>query len=118
MIDNFDSLKNLNGGNVSAFLEPKKDASPTEKKPDLRKMNPWQVIKEAAAGMGIRVNDPNPSCKHCHGRGYTGIRHDTGEPLPCKCIWPKSMLEEEANNGYTLSRPKNRAERRQKKRGK
>lgn len=106
MIENFGDLKN--------FFDKSEQ---TVDKPDLRSMNPWRVIKEAAAGLGIRVNDPQPNCKHCHGRGYIGIRHDSGDPIPCRCIWPKSLNLEEENNGYQLSRPMNRAERRKKKRG-
>ena len=37
-------------------------------------MDPWDVIESACIGMGIVYNKPNPNCKKCHGRGWTGRR--------------------------------------------
>lgn len=85
---------------------------------DLRNRDPWQVIREAAEQMHIKINKPNPSCKKCHGRGYTGRRHDTGEPLTCSCIFPKEeKAESERELGEVHYKPRNRAERRQKNKG-
>lgn len=85
------------------FLPPDKKAAA-----DLRSRNPWSVIKEAAQQMGILVFDPKPNCKKCYGRGYTGIKHDTGEPIPCSCIFPP----EDREVGEVTLKPRNRAERR------
>lgn len=85
---------------------PKKDGQV-----DLRSMDPWRVIKESANAMGIIVYDPKPNCKKCHGRGYIGRHHDTGEPIPCTCIFPPSEREV----GEVTLKPRNRAERRAQK---
>ncbi len=29
---------------------------------------------------------PDSSCKHCHGRGYTGRDTITGHVIPCRCV--------------------------------
>lgn len=88
------------------FLPKKDDA-----KPDYRNVNPWTVIREAATAMGIIVNDPKPNCKKCHGRGYTGRHADTGEPVPCSCIFPPA----DRKAGDVTFKPRNRAERRKQK---
>lgn len=46
-------------------------------------------IKTAAKTFGIELKEPNPSCKHCNGRGYVGVYENNGEPIPCRCIMPK-----------------------------
>lgn len=91
--------------NDTDFL-PKKDGQQ-----DLRSMDPWRVIKESAQAMGIIIYDPKPSCKKCHGRGYVGRYHDSGEPIPCTCIFPPADREV----GDVTYKPRNRAERRAQK---
>ena len=46
------------------------------------------TIRFAATMMGIGgIQSPNPKCKKCHGRGYTGKIVGTGQPIPCTCIY-------------------------------
>lgn len=71
-------------------------------------LNPLEKIKFAAERFGIALNDPQPSCKKCYGRGYTGIDTKTLIPVACKCITPKAMREASAN----ASIPTNRSARR------
>lgn len=75
---------------------------------DLKNMDPWQIIKESANAVGIIIYDPKPSCKHCHGRGYIGRHAESGEPIPCRCIFPKPERE----IGNVTMKPQNRSERR------
>ena len=56
---------------------------------NLRSADPMLIMKLAAEGMGFELKDPKPNCKKCHGRGYLGRKADTGEPIPCTCIFPK-----------------------------
>lgn len=56
---------------------------------NLRKADPMLIMRLAAEGMGFALQDPKPNCKKCHGRGYLGRKADTGEPIPCTCIFPK-----------------------------
>lgn len=70
--------------------------------------DPLEIIKAAAEGIGLILNDPKPNCKHCHGRGYVGLRSGTGEPVPCNCIFPKYESQKPANDIL----PQNRAQRR------
>lgn len=88
--------------------------------PDIRKMDPWEVIKSSAEGMGIKIQKPKPNCKHCYGRGYVGIRHESGEPIPCKCIFPAETVERQKQiddeiGDLSMYRKMNRAERRKQK---
>lgn len=87
------------------------DFAPKNDKPDVRSMDPWKVIKDSAAALGILINDPKPNCKKCHGRGYIGRHADSGEPIPCTCIFPKS----DRDMGEVTFRPRNRKERRAQK---
>lgn len=74
---------------------------------------PFENIKAAAAAFGIDVKDPNPKCKHCFGRGYTGINvaHNR-EPIPCKCIMPEMNAATEKAYEDRQWVPRNRKERR------
>lgn len=76
---------------------------------DLKTADPMMIMKLAAEGMGIVLNDPKPNCKKCHGRGYLGRKADTGEPIPCICIYPKETRQA---GGSLIYRPRNRKERR------
>lgn len=71
--------------------------------------DPMEVIKAAAEGIGLVLNDPKPNCKHCHGRGYLGRNALTREPIPCKCIFPKYESQKPSD---PMILPQNRAERR------
>lgn len=77
---------------------------------NLKDMDPWTVIVEAARAMGIQINKPKENCKKCHGRGYLGRHVDSGEPIACPCIFPKQESDREI--GQVQYRPRNRAERR------
>lgn len=83
---------------------------------DSSAMTPMQKIRAAAKQQGVRLQPANQSCKHCHGRGYIGIRHDNGDPIPCKCIFVKE--ENNVEVGDVELKPKNRKERRERARNK
>lgn len=76
---------------------------------DLKTADTMMIMKLAAEGMGIILNDPKPNCKKCHGRGYLGRKADTGEPIPCTCIYPK---ESRQLGNALIYAPRNRKERR------
>lgn len=76
---------------------------------NIRNMDPLEAIKAAAEGIGLILNDPNPNCKKCHGRGYIGRHADTGEPIACSCLFPKY---ESARETGEIILPQNRAQRR------
>ena len=82
-------------------------------KQDLKTMDAWKVIVEAARAMGIKINNPKPNCKKCHGQGYVGRHANTGEPIACSCIFPKETYDREI--GEVQYKPRNRAERRKQK---
>lgn len=77
---------------------------------DIKTMDPFVVIVEAARAMGIEIQKPKPNCKKCHGRGYVGRHSDSGEPIACTCIFPKQKFDREI--GEIPHKPMNRAERR------
>lgn len=81
---------------------------------DIRNVDPWKVIKASAEGMCIKIRNPKPSCKHCHGRGWVGRKADTGEPIACRCIFEKEVYDSQRELG-DWSRPVNREQRRAKK---
>lgn len=76
---------------------------------DLKTADPMLIMKLAAEGLGIMINDPNPNCKKCYGRGYLGRKADTGEPIPCTCIYPKETRQ---IGGPVIQTNRNRKERR------
>lgn len=76
----------------------------------LKNADPMWIMKAAAESMGILLNDPKPNCKKCHGRGYLGRKADTGEPIPCTCIFPKETRE--TGLVPVINTPRNRRERR------
>lgn len=82
---------------------------------DIKTMDPFVVIVEAARAMGIEIQKPKPNCKKCHGRGYIGRHADSGEPIACTCIFPKQKFDREI--GEIPHKPMNRAERRAMKKG-
>jgi hypothetical protein len=84
-----------------------------EQEMNLREMDPLKVIKAAAEGIGLILNDPKPNCKKCHGRGYLGRHADTGEPVACSCLFPKF---DSAKDAGELILPQNREQRRAAKR--
>lgn len=85
-------------------------------KNDIRTMDPWHVIKQSAQALGIKLLSPKQNCKKCHGRGYTGIKHDSGEPLVCPCVFPKEAeSDRELGLEEQYIKPRNRAERRARK---
>lgn len=73
-------------------------------------MTPMQKIRAAAKQQGVRLQLAKQNCKHCHGRGYIGLNHETGDPVPCRCIFVKE--ENNVEVGEVELKPKNRAERR------
>lgn len=77
--------------------------------------HPLEAIKAAAEGIGLILNDPKPNCKHCHGRGFTGRNHNTREPIPCSCLFPKYESQRESGE---MILPQNRAQRRAAKKNK
>lgn len=82
---------------------------------DIKTMDPFVVIVEAARAIGIEIQKPKPNCKKCHGRGYIGRHADSGEPIACTCIFPKQKFDREI--GEIPHKPMNRAERRAMKKG-
>lgn len=65
---------------------------------DKKNLTPFQIIKLVAAQNQIEINDPNPSCKHCYGRGYLGVEHLTKKPVPCSCVFPEQSLNQKVND--------------------
>ena len=52
---------------------------------DVTKLSPLEKIRLVESKFGLKIDDPDPSCKKCHGRGYTGILAN-GSPDPCLCL--------------------------------
>ncbi len=75
-------------------------------------VTPFDVIKATAEHIGQEVDDPNPSCKLCYGRGYTGRDLlNGGAPIPCKCVQP-NFNNDASNQFYNRTRKYSRKERR------
>lgn len=53
---------------------------------------PFEQIKVTSKSIGQQINDPKKNCKHCYGRGYTGLKPD-GQPIPCDCIFKEFYKE-------------------------
>lgn len=72
----------------------------------------FEQIKKTMDKFGVQVKDPNNNCKHCHGRGYTGKKADSGEPIPCSCIMPDMNFATEQAYDNRSALPTNRQQRR------
>jgi hypothetical protein len=105
--DNF--MKHTEAVKVDSVKDLEEALQADEELIDLKNTDPMVIMKLAAEGMGIVLNDPKPNCKKCHGRGYLGRKADTGEPIPCTCIYPKETRQA---GGPVIYRPRNRRERR------
>lgn len=43
--------------------------------------------QEIKSGLWVGMDKrPNPGCKHCHGRGYTGLDIAKNKLIICKCV--------------------------------
>lgn len=67
-------------------------------------LKPIDVIKAVAKQMGQDINDPDPSCNHCYGRGYTARDSATKAPIPCKCIHANLTELDQQKNDSIASR--------------
>jgi hypothetical protein len=65
---------------------------------DTSKLSPMDKIRMIQEKMGLNIEDPDPKCKHCHGRGYTGVFID-GTPSPCKCLTRSFTKDNKAFGG-------------------
>lgn len=75
-----------------------------------------KLIRDAAKQSGIMLKGPEKNCKYCHGRGWIGLNHETGDPICCRCIFFKEDLQNRSEEIPEAARkPLNRAERRKKK---
>lgn len=90
----------------SEMFVPTPEAEAVQK---LMEMDPFEVIKAAAEGIGLILNDPKPNCKHCHGRGWIGRNAETKEPIACNCVFPKYESQRPQNE---IILPMNRKQRR------
>ena len=54
---------------------------------ELNKLEPLERLKKIASAIGIPINNPNPECPVCGGKGYTDVK-ESGEVVPCMCIYP------------------------------
>lgn len=71
----------------------------------------YKQIVETAKAQGQKVNEPNPQCKKCYGRGWVGKDSKTGTPLVCNCIIPKEGISVPKQGDFHF-KPRNRAEKR------
>lgn len=69
-------------------------------KPKNSKKNPflesreWAIITQLASINGIKLKEPDMSCKYCNGKGWTGIETYSKAPIACKCIiWDISEMK-------------------------
>jgi hypothetical protein len=72
----------------------------------------FEQIKKTMDKFGVQVKDPKQSCNKCYGRGYTGKKKGSGEPIPCSCIMPDMNFSTEQAYENRSQLPQNRRERR------
>jgi hypothetical protein len=54
---------------------------------DKKDIPPIEIIKEMAKRFSVNIKNPNSGCRHCYGRGYSGIDAKTQAPIPCTCLF-------------------------------
>jgi ferredoxin-thioredoxin reductase catalytic subunit len=73
---------------------------------------PYEMIQEAATLFGVEVKQPKKNCKHCFGRGYTGLNAKDKSPIACTCIYPDMNAETKVAWQNRDFIPRNRKEKR------
>ena len=79
---------------------------------EFKTLDEFGRIKAMMKRLGSEINDPNPNCNKCHGRGWTGRKQDSGEPIMCTCVQPKMSMTAKAEYEQRAQLPTNRQERR------
>lgn len=77
-----EQYRNINVGTDETFIDPA-----TGQIIDKDTLTHLEKIKVKAKSMNISLNDPDPSCKKCYGRGYIGVHVDDNSPIPCQCLY-------------------------------
>ncbi len=72
----------------------------------------FEQIKKTMKKFDVDVKDPKKSCNKCYGRGYTGKKAGSGEPIPCSCIMPDMNFSTEQAYENRSQMPTNREQRR------
>jgi len=75
-------------------------------------VSPFDVIKNMGKSLGITVNYPKAGCNYCYGQGYIGRDSATKSPIPCQCIFDKSVKKNNEDI-YQKTHKMSRAEKRQ-----
>lgn len=85
----------IEGGDVDAryIVQQKKHSllntvADSVETPEERLMTPWELIVATAKAMNVEIGDPKKGCKHCFGRGWTGLDSQTKNPVVCHCVFP------------------------------
>jgi len=76
------SYDNINVSKKNVYINPE-----TGEQVDPNTLTVAQKLKYIATSLGQTVNDPDPKCKKCYGRGYTGINPDGNIPHVCDCMY-------------------------------
>ncbi len=63
------------------------DVKTGEIKP-VNELTPEQLASKRWVELGKR---PNPGCRRCYGRGYTGRDLVTGNMIICRCVKPRPV---------------------------
>lgn len=85
---------------------------------DKKDIPPIEIIREMAKRYNVPISDPNKSCKHCYGRGYSGLDATTQAPVPCSCLFRGRTAKEkydEMQRSQGMVRMNHDARRRMKK---
>lgn len=66
----------------------------TKQVTDKANLKPFDIIREVCKENNISYMEPKFRCKKCMGRGYTGTKAGSGEPIPCNCIFTKEQIQQ------------------------
>lgn len=81
----------INIGGPKKLSEVTIDINPTTG--ETIELSALDKIKFAAEKFGMPLNNVDPFCKKCYGRGYIGVETKSKIPIPCQCIIPKKLRE-------------------------
>lgn len=77
-----EQYRNINIVQDETFIDPA-----TGQIIDKESLTHLEKIKVKAKSMNISLNDPDPGCKKCDGRGYVGVHVEDNSPIPCQCLY-------------------------------
>ena len=82
-------------GEVTELSEEQVNARVNKLNEKAEELTISEKIYYMAQTLGLNILPPKPTCRTCHGKGYTGMNNVTQLPVLCHCVIPPATNEVE-----------------------